>query len=51
MVFVARSDTLWDVFRSTGYIGAYLLYLETLEVEEEIPKRVCSYPPKGVAGI
>jgi len=49
MVQVAKSDTLWDVFRATGYIGAYLLYCETQksgETEESL-----AYEIEEVAGI
>jgi hypothetical protein len=47
---VANSDTLWDVFRATGYIGAYMLYRETIKPEEG-ERGGSTHRIKGVAGI
>jgi len=52
MVLMARSEALWDVFRATGYIGAYLLYRQILTSEEEAGgKKTVTCRSRGVAGI
>lgn len=33
---MTRSDTLWDLFQKTGYIGAYLLYRYTDDNGQQI---------------
>lgn len=53
MVYMTRSDALWDVFRATGYIGAYLLYKQSLETRGDLEKepQTGTEGSRGVAGI
>lgn len=52
MVELTRSDALWDFFRATGYIGAYILYRNTIEDGNNlIQKTDAGCEAKGVAGI
>ena len=48
---MSRSDTLWNVFQTTGYIGAYLLYLHIQEQQEVVEDVAVAFSARGVAGI